>query len=75
LSKVAETGIQKDAVYESGKIARLRVADLISAANVRLAFSKPRKLPRETDRWTEVVPVVLVQTSARIRAVRPTNSI
>src|SRR5207237_982884 len=45
------------------------VRDLISAAKRRLAGAKPWNLPRETDRGTEVVPIVRVPRDVRMRGV------
>ena len=67
LGEVAEAGIQKDAVDESGKIAGLGIGDLISAAHVCLSFAEPRELPREADGGSDVVPVVLVESAAGIQ--------
>ena len=35
-------------------------ANLVPTSHVRLSLSKPRKLPGETDSWTNIVPVLWV---------------
>src|SRR5262249_18017091 len=62
--------IQEDAVHQSRNVAAFDITDLVAAAKVRLAVAKPRKLPREANSRSDVIPIVIVERLVRARAVR-----